>query len=556
MSNKLTMKFDPSTIQHLGIKMYSQVPAALAELLANAYDADATKVTISLFDGRDKKIIVEDNGIGMSFQEINDRFLLIGRNRREEKDAKTERGRWPSGKKGLGKLALFGLGQKITIHTKNTDSEASAFAMDWEAIKSTKNGDYRPETIEPNFGQKHGTKIVISGLKRVAQFYQDGIVNSLSKLFTCFDDDFKVEVSVNGAAATAISQNSKFEALNVQFEWGIVSDELKGILGQEWQLYLSEKQIKGKILTPEKPLKPGLRGVALYARKRLINLPEFFGNSDSSHFYSYATGIIEVDFIDEHGGEDDLISTNRQALTWEHEETKKLKAFLQHFLQKVQQSWRDKRKEASTKEAKPSKNFELSTWLNSLPKDKAETITNLLDNKMQDNDTASKKDILIALHGNQDISGITPEYAEFHWRYLHSKIKESERVQAAYRDKRYTDACDEATKIFTRECRIITQNNSKLENDLMKFAFNVSSEDDSKLPAIHLIQKNDGLIFKNIQNGYRSLAQGMYSIFRNVVSHNTENIVKEYITENDCLDILSLVSHLLNRLDRRISPKP
>ena len=49
MSNdELKMAFEPSTIQHLGIKMYSQAPAAIAELIANAYDADATEVKVKL----------------------------------------------------------------------------------------------------------------------------------------------------------------------------------------------------------------------------------------------------------------------------------------------------------------------------------------------------------------------------------------------------------------------------------------------------------------------------------------------------------------------------
>lgn len=43
---KLQLKFDPRTIEHLGIKMYSQLPYALAELVANAYDAGASNANI------------------------------------------------------------------------------------------------------------------------------------------------------------------------------------------------------------------------------------------------------------------------------------------------------------------------------------------------------------------------------------------------------------------------------------------------------------------------------------------------------------------------------
>lgn len=113
----LVMTFDPSTIEHLGIRMYSTLPPVMAELVANAYDADARKVTITLFDGDEKRIIVSDNGDGMSYAEINDSFLRIGRNRRNESADTTKLGRRVIGKKGLGKLSFFGMSDCVEIST-------------------------------------------------------------------------------------------------------------------------------------------------------------------------------------------------------------------------------------------------------------------------------------------------------------------------------------------------------------------------------------------------------------------------------------------------------
>ena len=86
----LRMSFDPKTIEHLGIKMYSQLPNAMAELIANAYDACSTRVEIFLNDTdvNNMEIIVKDNGFGMTYDDINDKFLRIGRNRREAGDTK------------------------------------------------------------------------------------------------------------------------------------------------------------------------------------------------------------------------------------------------------------------------------------------------------------------------------------------------------------------------------------------------------------------------------------------------------------------------------------
>ena len=75
----------------------------------------------------------------------------------------------------------------------------------------------------------------------------------------------------------------------------------------------------------------------------MVNSAEFFGRSESSHFYSYLTGWLDVDFIDDYP--DDYISTDRQSLNWENEVTNKLKAYLSETLKALEQLWRKKRKE-------------------------------------------------------------------------------------------------------------------------------------------------------------------------------------------------------------------
>ena len=68
------MKFEMSTIKHLGLQMYSTLPPVIGELVANAWDANATTVTISIpqtpLDAK-SRIIIEDDGLGMSgLQEV------------------------------------------------------------------------------------------------------------------------------------------------------------------------------------------------------------------------------------------------------------------------------------------------------------------------------------------------------------------------------------------------------------------------------------------------------------------------------------------------------
>ena len=79
---ELQVTFDINTIDHLGVKLYSTIPPMIAELVSNAWDADANNVYINFKNEGEKTITVSDDGIGMTFSELNDYFLKIGRNRR------------------------------------------------------------------------------------------------------------------------------------------------------------------------------------------------------------------------------------------------------------------------------------------------------------------------------------------------------------------------------------------------------------------------------------------------------------------------------------------
>ena len=115
-SEKYTMRISRLTIDKLGIQMYDRVSAVLAELIANAYDADAEHVKISLpfgqylarkveeqIEDQGFEIIIEDDGGGMTAQEVNDYYLNVGYNRRAERSETTPKHqRKVMGRKGIG----------------------------------------------------------------------------------------------------------------------------------------------------------------------------------------------------------------------------------------------------------------------------------------------------------------------------------------------------------------------------------------------------------------------------------------------------------------------
>ena len=100
----LKIKFAGRLIDLLGQQMYGGSVPSVAELVANAWDADANSVEITIpvdIKAPDAEITVRDYGHGMSFEELNKYYLHIGYERRVRGD-RTPLGRLIMGRKGIG----------------------------------------------------------------------------------------------------------------------------------------------------------------------------------------------------------------------------------------------------------------------------------------------------------------------------------------------------------------------------------------------------------------------------------------------------------------------
>lgn len=377
-ADELLMRFDPRTIEHLGIQMYSTLPPVIAELVSNSYDAEAEEVIIHLFDENEKKIIVEDNGHGMSFQEINDKFLLIGRNRRVTEDSqKSENGkRYVIGKKGLGKLAFFGIAEHIRIETVR-NNEQTTFVLDWNDIKKIKdpNQAYIPKLIEKEapVEKKQGTKLILSRIKRKSDFSPEHLAMSLAKAFQIFNEsDFKVNIFHNSEKEPIkVANELRYANIEVSFEWKFPKD-LKPNID-----YMFADVIKGKLISAKDTVPSDMRGVALFSRGKLVNNYNFLDVKATSHGYSYITGWLDVDFIEEF--ERDVISTNRQSLNWELEETSELKTYLEQVYRAFFNEQKEDKRKQKEAEVKNLTGVDLNEWLSSLPKHEAKLAKKISD---------------------------------------------------------------------------------------------------------------------------------------------------------------------------------
>jgi len=537
---KLAMTFDPQTIEHLGVKMYSQLPNAIAELIANGYDAEALNVHIVLTDNeKGKSIAIIDDGVGMSFEEINDKFLRIGRKRREEDNGMSPNGlRKVAGRKGLGKLAFFGIGNTIRIITKS-NGQCVDFSMNWDDILHSETNNYEPKFALSDCDPKQpGTTIILTDLKRKTGFNVEELAGSISRLFNCFSEDFAVDISLNGSTPIVINEKLRYTTITPQFSWKVPDDIIK-----DKEHYFYKNNISGELYSTEKPLKPEMRGITLYAHGRMVNAPEFFGIGESSHFYSYLTGWLNVDFIDEQ--EEDIISTDRQSLSWDIPLTEELKSYLKQLLAATERDWREKRKSERQDTIKKKTNIDVGVWFPTLSPHIKEGVEKIVNTVVENSEMEGEKqsEVVGMLHT------LIPEYAQYHWRHLHKNVQ-----NASYNDYKNADyyrAVEEAIKRYENLVKSKSLN-AQTGQALMGQVFGK----DKTLRVTENYKKRDGSDFnndtiENIEEGQKHLSMGVMSGVRNPLAHEEKIELKEtgLFTENDCLDILSLLSHLFRRLD-------
>ncbi len=163
------MRVDLSVLDSLGINLYSNAAAVLSELVANAYDADASRVEITWEAG--DRVVVQDDGSGMTESELNDRFLTVGYRKRDPENEGDRSPKWKRpfmGRKGIGKLSVFSVANVVSVYSTK-DAQTNAFMIDADRLRaSIKDGEeYGPDELSeiPEKYQAQGTVLELSSLR-------------------------------------------------------------------------------------------------------------------------------------------------------------------------------------------------------------------------------------------------------------------------------------------------------------------------------------------------------------------------------------------------------
>ncbi len=190
----LKWRVDVNTFRLLGRELITDRVTAVFELVKNSYDANAEKVTVSFkdisTDSKNGQIIISDDGTGMSFDDIKNKWMVVGTNsKRAQLYSAPPYNRKFVGEKGVGRFAVDKLGERVQIKTKELgDKNWLCVDINWD--------EYEELSLNSNTGQlslftdvknkykyetgsvdEKGTKIIIS------KIYDTWTSNDIERLY-------------------------------------------------------------------------------------------------------------------------------------------------------------------------------------------------------------------------------------------------------------------------------------------------------------------------------------------------------------------------------------
>lgn len=423
----LKFRVELNVLKHLGIGLYSSTPSVITEIIANAWDADAKNVNITLDPDHDV-IIVNDDGHGMSESDIQDKFLAVGYSRRTRElngDSSQGGSRKVMGRKGIGKLAMFSLAKEIEVVTKRSSETAIAFSLDVDALlekaeKAHGTADYSVTEIPvpADFTSDHGTRIKLTHLNNRINRTESYLRPRLARRFSVFSDQFVVKL--NG---TEIKRTDAGFHSDIQFLWAFDTpakdlmsslcdaiatygestppEKCIGFMDSDIHLKDDVFELTGYIASADKPAKLGkgdesLNKISVFANGRLFQEDILQELGDARYFNSYLIGEIHADFLD--NDNTDRATASRESIRHEDERFQALRTHLKGVLKVIRDQWDDWRAEQGYENA-PEKNPKVEEWLSSLndPRDKKaadrlmSSIEKVVLHNDEDKNSAAKK---------------------------------------------------------------------------------------------------------------------------------------------------------------------
>ena len=246
---------DSGLINRLGIELVGKAETAVSELIKNAYDADATEVSVE-FNNTDSEggtLIITDNGLGMTEEQLKKGFMRISSSDKVHNPKSVRFRRTRAGKKGIGRFATQRLGKNLSITTQaeNTNQQLQ-IDIDWRLYKTDTDIEEIKFPLKKSAvtTQKSGTQLTISHLRDkwtkssiekifdyVNSLFQPNYLSErseVSKIAIKDEQSFKVVFRKDGKKVNNHQDDFYDKALAV-IE-GYIGDDHKGLVSVQKQL--------------------------------------------------------------------------------------------------------------------------------------------------------------------------------------------------------------------------------------------------------------------------------------------------------------------------------
>ncbi len=358
--SKYTFEISLSVLNHLGRHLYRSFATVLGEAISNSWDADASYVYIYV-DKKGKWFEIADDGVGMSADDFQNKFLKVGYSKRKGGRDHSKKKRPFIGRKGIGKLALLSCADRISIISKREGCEWVGGTINNPELDQAITDELSPQeyplgvpdrSIQNEYSAlDHGTVIRFEGLKERARSTHETLAKTLALYFrfSLIDEDFTIYLEDDEITHKHLKQLID----KTQFLWrlGDLNDPfVEAIMnrGQDDDSFREKKTpavagVKGFVASVMKPADLKVRttddraGVDLFVNGRLRERDILKHIPTARIAESYLYGQIHIDKLD--SDSEDRFTSSREGVVAGDPIYEAFLGSIRKIIQSVMEDW-------------------------------------------------------------------------------------------------------------------------------------------------------------------------------------------------------------------------
>lgn len=252
MTEQMEIQFEENFLYRNNRNITTRYDIALTELIANAWDAGATKVSITIPHNYHESLIIEDNGTGMTLEELKQRWLTLGYNRIKHQgidvvfpDEIKDKKRIAYGHNGIGRHSMFCFNNIYQLETWKDNQYTKC-----DVIMSDGDSAFKLENMENSNKIGHGTKLSVFVTQNLPDI--EACKHILSARYL-YDPEF--EINING------------ETVQLDNHKGLINKETLKVDTINLEIYMIDSSVSGS--------KSTYHGIAFWVGNRLVGKPSW-----------------------------------------------------------------------------------------------------------------------------------------------------------------------------------------------------------------------------------------------------------------------------------------